>query len=194
MRARVTRGGLLRVGQPRRQLEHEGVDHQQEQAQRQQRQRQREHDRDRPDDATAATAALFDTTGLALVRDVVNAIPPGPATVRALPSPGVGPIPGDRVALHLGWLPETVVAMMACVRLGAELTVIPVALPVEALALRLAAFAPRILVTQDQPDNRAILRDLRSQLRVNRRRIYAFQRALVMQICNCNERLLFVLA
>lgn len=65
----------------------------------------------------------------------------------ALRAMGVGP--GDRVALHLGWLPETVAAMMACVRLGAELTVIPVALPVEALALRLAAFAPRILLTQD---------------------------------------------
>jgi acetyl-CoA synthetase len=56
---------------------------------------------------------------------------------------------GDRVALHLGWLPETVVAMLACARIGAECTVIPVALPVEALALRLEDFAPRILFTQD---------------------------------------------
>ena len=56
---------------------------------------------------------------------------------------------GDRVALHLGWLPETVVAMLACTRIGAEYTVIPVALPVEALALRLDDFAPRILFTQD---------------------------------------------
>jgi acetyl-CoA synthetase len=56
---------------------------------------------------------------------------------------------GDRVALHLGWLPETVVAMLACARIGAEYTVIPVTLPVEALALRLEAFAPRVLFTQD---------------------------------------------
>ena len=56
---------------------------------------------------------------------------------------------GDRVALHLGWLPETVVAMLACARLGAEYTVIPVALPVEALALRLDDYRPRILFTQD---------------------------------------------
>lgn len=56
---------------------------------------------------------------------------------------------GDRVALHLGWLPETVVAMLACARIGAELTIIPVTLPVEALALRLADFEPKILVTQD---------------------------------------------
>ena len=32
---------------------------------------------------------------------------------------GLGVGRGDRVALHLGWLPETVVAMLACARLGA---------------------------------------------------------------------------
>jgi len=56
---------------------------------------------------------------------------------------------GDRVALHLGWLPETVVAILACARIGAEYTVIPVALPVEALALRLDDFRPQVLFTQD---------------------------------------------
>ena len=65
----------------------------------------------------------------------------------SLRSMGVGA--GDRVALHLGWVPETVVAMLACARVGAEYTVIPMALPVEALALRLEDFAPRILFTQD---------------------------------------------
>ena len=62
---------------------------------------------------------------------------------------GLGVDAGDRVALHLGWLPETVVAILACSRLGAEYTVIPIALPVEALALRLDDFRPRILFTQD---------------------------------------------
>jgi acetyl-CoA synthetase len=56
---------------------------------------------------------------------------------------------GDRVALHLGWIPETVVAILACARLGAEYTIIPVSLPVEALALRLDDFGPRVLFTQD---------------------------------------------
>lgn len=56
---------------------------------------------------------------------------------------------GDRVALHLGWVPETVAAMLACARLGAEFTVVPVSLPVEALSLRLADFRPRVLFTQD---------------------------------------------
>lgn len=62
---------------------------------------------------------------------------------------GMGLGMGDRVALHLGWLPETVVAMLACARIGAEYTVIPVPLPVEALALRLNEFNPRVLFTQD---------------------------------------------
>lgn len=61
----------------------------------------------------------------------------------------LGVVSGDRIALHLGWLPETVVAMLAAIRLGAEVTVIPVALPVEALASRLSDFAPRVLFTQD---------------------------------------------
>src|SRR5690606_22034501 len=57
--------------------------------------------------------------------------------------------PADRVALHLGWLPEAVTAFLAALRLGAEVTVIPVALPVEALSARLADFRPRVLFTQD---------------------------------------------
>jgi acetyl-CoA synthetase len=56
---------------------------------------------------------------------------------------------GDRVALHLGWLPETVVAMLACARIGAPFCVIPTPLPAEALAERLEFVAPRVLITQD---------------------------------------------
>lgn len=65
----------------------------------------------------------------------------------ALRRMGVGA--GDRVALHLAWLPETVVAILACARIGAIYTVIPVPLPVEALTLRLEDFDPRVLFTQD---------------------------------------------
>jgi signal transduction histidine kinase len=36
----------------------------------------------------------------AVVREVVAGVPPGPAVVRAEPSPGLGPIPGDPVALR----------------------------------------------------------------------------------------------
>ena len=62
---------------------------------------------------------------------------------------GLGVGTGDRVALHLGWLPEAVVAMLACARIGAVFAVLPVPLPVEALAERLDDLAPRVLVTQD---------------------------------------------
>src|SRR5204863_8680316 len=60
---------------------------------------------------------------------------------------GVGP--GDRVALHLGWIPETVVAMLACARLGAVHGVVPASLPADALADRLSDLQPKVLVTQD---------------------------------------------
>ena len=69
------------------------------------------------------------------------------ALTRGLRGLGVGQ--GDRVVLHLGWLPETVVAMLACARIGAVHTVIPTPLPAEALADRLEDLAPKILFTQD---------------------------------------------
>ncbi|MQA61307.1 MAG: AMP-binding protein [Actinophytocola sp.] len=56
---------------------------------------------------------------------------------------------GDRVALHMGWLPETVIAMLACDRIGAVHSVLPTPLPAEALAERLDDIRPRVLFTQD---------------------------------------------
>jgi acetyl-CoA synthetase len=56
---------------------------------------------------------------------------------------------GDRVALYLGLVPETIVAMLACARLGAVHCVLFSALPAEALADRLADLEPRVLITQD---------------------------------------------
>ena len=60
---------------------------------------------------------------------------------------GIGP--GDRVALYMGWIPEAIVAVLGCARVGAVSSLVPVSLPAEALADRLAAFRPRALVTQD---------------------------------------------
>lgn len=62
---------------------------------------------------------------------------------------GMGVVPGDRVGLHLGWLPETVVAMLACARIGAVHTVLPAPLPVEPLADRLDLLDLKVLFTQD---------------------------------------------
>ncbi|MGH2741529.1 MAG: AMP-binding protein [Thermoleophilaceae bacterium] len=69
------------------------------------------------------------------------------AFATALTGLGVGA--GDRVALHLGLLPETVVAMLACARLGAVHAVMAAALPADALTDRLVDFDPKLLLTQD---------------------------------------------
>ena len=62
---------------------------------------------------------------------------------------GLGVGPGDVVALHLGLLPETVIAMLACARIGAVHAMVPIPLPTEALADRLAGLSPKVLFTQD---------------------------------------------
>jgi acetyl-CoA synthetase len=61
----------------------------------------------------------------------------------------LGVRPGDRVALYLGMVPETIVAMLACARLGAVHCVLFSALPADALADRLNDLEPKVLVTQD---------------------------------------------
>ena len=62
---------------------------------------------------------------------------------------GLGVEPGDRVALYMGVIPETVVAMLACARVGAVHAVMASALPADALADRLADVGAKVLVTQD---------------------------------------------
>lgn len=62
---------------------------------------------------------------------------------------GMGLTQGDRVGLHLGWLPETVVIMLACARIGAIHTILPAPLPVEPLADRLELLDLKVLFTQD---------------------------------------------
>jgi acetyl-CoA synthetase len=62
---------------------------------------------------------------------------------------GLGVGPGDRVAIYLGLIPEAIVAMLACARLGAVHSVLVSALPAEAVADRLGELRPKVLVTQD---------------------------------------------
>ncbi|MBK5216462.1 MAG: AMP-binding protein, partial [Propionibacteriales bacterium] len=90
-----------------------------------------------------------------LHRDVVN-------LAGALRAMGLGP--GDRVALHLGWLPETVTAMLACARIGAVYTIIPTPLPVEALIERIDHFAPTVLFTQDGAWRRGAILPLKARI------------------------------
>jgi acetyl-CoA synthetase len=79
----------------------------------------------------------------------------------ALQSLGVEP--GHRVALHMGLLPETVVAMLACARLGAVHAVMPAVLPPEALEERIANIGARVLVTQDGAWRHGVILPLKSR-------------------------------
>jgi acetyl-CoA synthetase len=76
---------------------------------------------------------------------------------------GLGVDKGDRVALYLSWVPETVVAMLACARLGALYALLPVALPADALADRLTDLEPKLVVTQDGAWRRGVIHPLKSQ-------------------------------
>lgn len=55
----------------------------------------------------------------------------------------------DTVALYSGWLPETVVVLLACIGLGAQWSIVPISVHSEALAERLALISPKVFVTQD---------------------------------------------
>lgn len=81
---------------------------------------------------------------------------------RALRTMGVGA--GDRVGLHVGWLPETVTAMLACARIGAVYTFIPTPLPVESLVERLEDLGPKVLITQDGAWRRGAVLPLKAHI------------------------------
>lgn len=76
---------------------------------------------------------------------------------------GLGVERGGRVALHLGWIPETVTAILACARIGATYTILPVSLPVEAMTARLEEFAPTLLFTQDGAWRRGTILPLKAR-------------------------------
>jgi acetyl-CoA synthetase len=55
----------------------------------------------------------------------------------------------DRVAIYLPMIPETVIAMLACARLGAPHTVVSTGFAASALAERVNDFGARVLITAD---------------------------------------------
>lgn len=61
----------------------------------------------------------------------------------------LGVEPEDTVALYTGWLPETVVILLACIAVGAQWSIVPISVHSEALAERLSLIAPKVFVTQD---------------------------------------------
>jgi acetyl-CoA synthetase len=56
---------------------------------------------------------------------------------------------GDRVAIYMPMLPETIVAMLACARLGAPHTVVFGGFSADALASRVQDCAARVIITSD---------------------------------------------
>jgi acetyl-CoA synthetase len=65
----------------------------------------------------------------------------------ALEALGVGA--GDRVAIYLPMIPESVVAMLACARIGAPHTVVFGGFSADALASRVADFGAKLVITAD---------------------------------------------
>ncbi len=61
----------------------------------------------------------------------------------------LGVIPGDRVAIYMGMVPEVAVAMLACSRLGATHSVIFGGFSAEALRDRINDCGAKVLLTQD---------------------------------------------
>ena len=76
---------------------------------------------------------------------------------------GLGVGAGDRVALYVGLIPEAVVMALACARLGAVHVLVPQALPVEALADRLALVRPKVFVTADAAWRHGMLLPLKAR-------------------------------
>ncbi|MBM4363101.1 MAG: acetate--CoA ligase [Deltaproteobacteria bacterium] len=60
-----------------------------------------------------------------------------------------GVVPGDRVTIYMGMVPETVIAMLACARVGAPHSVVFGGFAAEALRDRILDSASRIVLTQD---------------------------------------------
>ena len=61
----------------------------------------------------------------------------------------LGIVPGDRVAIYMGMVPEVAVAMLACARLGATHSVIFGGFSAEALRDRINDCGAKVLLTQD---------------------------------------------
>jgi acetyl-CoA synthetase len=61
----------------------------------------------------------------------------------------LGVVPGDRVAIYMGMVPETAVAMLACARLGATHSVVFGGFSADALRDRINDCGAKVLLTQD---------------------------------------------
>ena len=71
---------------------------------------------------------------------------------------------GDRVVLQMGLVPEAVVAMLACARIGAVHAVMPSVLPPDALEARISDVAARVVITQDGAWRHGVILPLKARV------------------------------
>jgi len=71
---------------------------------------------------------------------------------------------GDCVVLQMGLIPEAVVAMLACARIGAVHAVMPSVLPPDALEARIADAAAQVVVTQDGAWRHGVILPLKARV------------------------------
>jgi acetyl-CoA synthetase len=88
---------------------------------------------------------------------------------------------GDRVAIYMGMVPETVVAMLACARLGAAHTVVFGGFSAEALRERMRDAGCKVLITQDGAWRRGRVVSLKAQAREALAGAPSVQRTLVLR-------------
>jgi acetyl-CoA synthetase len=68
---------------------------------------------------------------------------------------------GDRVGIYMGMVPEVIVAMLACARLGAAHSVVFGGFSADAVADRMNDAGAKVLITQDQAWRRGVTVDLK---------------------------------
>jgi acetyl-CoA synthetase len=88
---------------------------------------------------------------------------------------------GDRVAIYMGMVPETVVAMLACARIGAVHTVVFGGFSAEALRDRIRDAACKVLITQDGAWRRGRVVPLKAQAKEALEGAPTVERTLVLR-------------
>ena len=74
----------------------------------------------------------------------------------------IGVRPGDRVAIYMGMVPETAIAMLACARIGATHSVVFGGFSADALQSRINDLGAKVLLTQDAAYRRGNLVPLKN--------------------------------
>jgi len=92
----------------------------------------------------------------------------------------LGVVPGDRVAIYMGMVPETAVAMLACARIGATHSVIFGGFSSDALKERIADCGAKVLLTQDGAWRRGNVVPLKKMADVALQNTEAIEKVIVL--------------